>query len=165
MATPYISEIKLVAFNFAPKGWALCNGQLLSIQQNQVLFSLIGTLYGGDGVHTFALPNLQGVSCVSFGSGYTQGQTGGAAQVTLNQSQLPQHTHPSIGVPNTANLEAASNSTWAASSANPYAASPNTQMNSNAVATVGGNQPHSNLPPYTVLNFVIALSGIFPTRN
>jgi microcystin-dependent protein len=165
MATPYLSEIKLVAFNYAPQGWALCNGQLLGILQNQALFSCIGTTYGGNGVETFALPNLQGSAPMSMGNGYDEGQTGGEAQVTLNINQIPAHAHQAQGVSTTANLEPAAGNAWAASTDNPYAASANTTMSAGAAGQAGGSQPHNNLPPYLVLNFIIALAGIFPSRN
>jgi len=165
MSTPYLSEIRLVSFNFAPKGWALCNGQTLSISQNVALFSLIGTYYGGDGVSTFQLPNLQGASPIHVGTGYAQGQTAGEVNHTLLAGEMPAHTHQASGVSTTANLTAASGNASAVSSANQYAASPNTTMSANSDTQVGGNQPHPNQPPYLVMNYIIALTGIFPTRN
>lgn len=165
MSTPYLSEIRLVSFGFAPNGWLLCNGQLLAINQNQALFSLLGTQYGGNGTTNFALPNLQGASPVHLGNGYVQGQVGGEAAVTLNSSQIPSHTHQAQGVSTVANLEPAAGNAWASSAQNPFAASANTTMAANAVVQTGGSQPHPNQPPYLVMNYIIAATGIFPSRN
>jgi microcystin-dependent protein len=168
MATPYISEIKLVAFQFAPKGWALCNGQILSIQQNAALFSLLGTTFGGNGINTFALPNLQGRAVLGqgvAGNSYVVGEVGGEPNVTLTSQQIPSHNHAIQGVSATANLKPAAGNAFAASSANPFSSTANTTMNPGTVGIAGGGQPHPNLPPYLVLNYIIALSGIFPSRN
>lgn len=169
MSTPYLGQIMITAFNFAPKGFMLCNGQPLSIAQESALFALLGTTYGGDGILTFQLPNLQGATPIHLGSGggssYVEGQTGGVVDVTLISSQLPLHTHQAEGVNTTANLEAAAGNAWATSAQNPYAASSNAVMSGSAVQSTGGSQPHPNQPPFLVLNFVIALTGIFPSRN
>lgn len=174
MASPYLGEIKIVAFNFAPKNWALCNGQQLSIQQNTALFSLLGTMYGGNGVTTFALPNLQSRVPIHFGQGpglsnYTQGEVGGAETVTLNSTQLPQHTHLLNGTTGTANKRPPAGHTFAAdtaSIANFYAAPANqVALAAPSVTTAGGNQPHSNLQPYLAVLFCICLAGVFPSRN
>jgi microcystin-dependent protein len=171
MSTPYLSEIRIVSFNFAPKGWALCNGQTLAISQNAALFALIGTFYGGDGVSTFQLPNLQGASAINMGTSpagipYVIGQIGGQVDATLITQQIPTHSHLAQGVSTVANLEPAAGNAWAASTANPYAASSDgTLMNAGAVAQTGGSQPHYNMPPYLVVNYVIALQGIFPSRS
>jgi microcystin-dependent protein len=165
MATPFLSEIRLVSFNFAPKGWALCNGQLLAISQNAALFSLLGTFYGGNGTTTFALPNLQGRAPMHVGSEFVQGQVGGEATHTLITNEIPAHTHQAQGVSTTASLEPAAGNAWAESPDNPYAASANATMNAAALGQTGGNQPHNNMQPYLVLNYVIALQGIFPSRN
>ena len=170
MATPYVSEIKIVSFNFAPRGWALCNGQTLSINQNQALFSLLGTTYGGNGTTTFQLPNLQGMTPIHMGTSvggqpYSEGQIGGAATVTLDLNEIPAHNHPAAGVTTVATLEPAAGNAWANSAQDPYAASANATMSPSAVSQIGGSQPHNNWPPYLVLNFVIALQGIFPTRS
>jgi microcystin-dependent protein len=170
MASPYIGEIKIVALNFAPKGYAYCNGQTLSINQNAALFSLLGTTYGGDGVTTFRLPDFQGKTPIGIGQGpglpnFVQGQIAGSSSVTLVPAQLPQHTHilqasTSLGDSNTPEGK-----TVAAQTANPYASGSNTTMAPGALQTAGSNQPHSNMQPYLVLNFVIALQGIFPSRG
>jgi microcystin-dependent protein len=169
MSTPFLSEIKIVSFSFAPKGWALCNGQILAINQNQAIFSLIGTFYGGNGIQTFQLPNLQGAMALHMGNGgggsYVIGQTGGEANVTLTSTQLPTHTHQAVGVSNAGNDSSAIGNTWAESQDQPYTFAPNVTMNNATLSSVGGSQPHSNMGPYLVLNFIIALSGIFPSRN
>lgn len=166
MSEPFIGEIKIFSFNFAPRNWAFCNGQLLAINQNQALFSLLGTTYGGNGTTTFALPNLQGRTGISRGASFTQGQVGGVENVTLLSTQLPAHTHtmsasssaPAQGQPNGSFL-----STFASDNAYAAAGTANTTMNPTAVA--GGSQPHPNIQPSLVLNFCIALFGIFPSRN
>lgn len=165
MSTPFLGEVKIVSFNFAPKGWAVCNGQLLPINQNQALFSLLGTMYGGDGRTTFALPNLQGRIPFHMGAGFTQGQAGGEIAHTLNISEIPAHAHGGFG--NTAGSTAVlAGNYWAA---NPYTSystgAPNASMDPSAVGATGGSQPHDNMPPYLVLNVVIALQGIFPSRT
>lgn len=169
MSTPFLSEIKIVSFNFAPKGWALCNGQLLPINQNQPLFSLLGTTYGGDGRVNFALPNMQGQVPIHMGSGHTLGEKGGSTAVTLNISQMPAHIHAmnatsAAAVPNTtpgtsAMLAQASGDSIYGNFANPVA------MDPRACSNVGGSQAHNNMMPYLVLNFIIALQGIFPSQN
>lgn len=165
MATPFLSEIRLVSFGFAPKGWALCNGQTLPINQNQALFSLMGTTYGGNGTTTFNLPNLQGASPVHVGSGYVQGQIGGQTTVTLTTAEIPAHTHQASGVSTAADLSPATGNAPAASPDDPYSASANATMSGNAILQTGGSQPHENQPPYLVMNYIIALAGIFPSRN
>jgi len=165
MATPYLGEIRIVSFNFPPKGWALCNGQTLAINQNQALFALLGTTYGGNGQTTFQLPNLQAGMPVHQGNGFAQGQTGGESNHTLVTAEMPSHNHVAQGVSTNSSNPSATGNTWAASAENPYAATPNTTMSPNAVSITGGGQPHSNMPPYLVLNFIIALQGIFPSRN
>jgi microcystin-dependent protein len=165
MSTPFLGEIKLMSFNFPPKGWALCNGQLMSINQNQALFSLLGTTYGGDGRINFGLPNLQGRVPIHMGGGFVLGQMAGEASVNLLSTQMPIHTHvpnattaqPSLGPP-TSNL-------WCANSTKSYASNANTAMAPAAITNSGGSQPHPNLSPYLVVSFCIALSGIFPSQN
>src|SRR5271167_684676 len=169
MAEPYIAEIRMVACNFAPADWALCNGQLLSISQNDALFAVIGTTYGGDGVNTFALPNFQGNVPVGMGNGaglnsYVIGQTDGNAQVTLTTAQLPAHVHPiwaSSGAAVT-NMPSPAVSIGVASAA-AYGVAAN--MGPMGSQSVGGNQPHENRQPFLPLTFIISLFGIFPSRN
>jgi microcystin-dependent protein len=166
MSEPFLSEIKLVSFNFPPKGWAFCNGQLLPINQNQALFALLGTTYGGDGRVNFALPNLQGRVPMHTGSGHTIGETGGEQNHTLNVAELPSHTHSPVGTNNAPDKPSPVNNTWAnAAGNNAYAASSNASMNPTAVANAGSSQAHQNMQPYLTLNFIIALQGIFPSQN
>ena len=167
MGTPYLSEIRIVSFNFAPRGWALCNGQTLSINQNQALFSLLGTTYGGDGITNFKLPNLQASMPLHQGNGFNLGNAGGEATHMLTVPEMPSHTHTAQGISTAATSPTATNNTWATSTANPYNTQPppNTTMSPATVAMAGGGQPHDNMPPYLTLNFVIALQGIFPSRN
>ncbi|MEP7075407.1 MAG: tail fiber protein [Acidobacteriota bacterium] len=169
MSEAYVGEIRIVAFTFPPRGWAFCNGQLLAIQQNQALFSILGTTYGGNGVQTFALPDLRGRVPVNFGqstigSFYNIGETGGEENHQLLQSEMPLHNHIPVASTAAANVPAATGNFWAADPGS-YAAAANTTMLPNAIGTNGGNQPHPNLAPYLVVNFCIALSGLFPSRN
>jgi microcystin-dependent protein len=161
---PFVGEIRAMSFNFAPKGWAACNGQLLPIQQNQALFSILGTIYGGNGTTNFALPNLQGSVPVGFGPS-PLGSKGGSAQVTLNVNQM-NHTH-AVGASATANTNTAAGHVPApAGTGNlAYGTPPDTTMNPAVIQPAGGSQPHNNLQPYLVLNYCIALVGIFPSRD
>ena len=171
MGTPFLSEIRIMSFGFAPKGWAQCNGQLMPINQNQALFSLLGTTYGGNGQTTFALPNLQGNVPVHMGNGFTLGQTGGEQNHTLLISELPTHTHPAQATTATAttNIPTSSPSVVLAQSTGSFlysgAATNLVGMAPNALSSVGGSQPHPNMQPYLTLNFCVALVGIFPSRN
>ena len=165
MSDPFIGEIKVISFNFAPNGWAFCNGQLLQISQNQALFSILGTTYGGDGRTTFALPNLQGRMPVHQGQGFSLGQRGGEVAHTLTVNEMPAHNHPAMGAASATGFSP-NGTVWApADGALEYEAAPNTTMSPAAIANVGGGQPHENEAPYLVLNFVIALVGIFPSHN
>jgi microcystin-dependent protein len=165
MSTPFLGEVKLISFNFPPKGWAFCNGQLLPINQNQALFSILGTTYGGNGQTNFALPNLMGRTALHMGSGFTLGQTGGELAHTLNISEMAGHNHGCRGSTAAVDSGTPVNNAWGPQAANPFSKTPNTGMGPTAVSTVGGGQPHNNLQPVLVVNFIIALQGIFPTRN
>lgn len=165
MSTPFLSEIKIVSFNFPPKGWALCNGQTLPINQNQALFSLLGTTYGGDGIRTFQLPNLQARMPIHMGNEFTLGQTAGEVNHTLIPQEMPMHNHSAQGISGNATVPSAEGNTWAASTHNPYSTAQNTTLNPTALSVTGGSQPHNNMPPSLTLNFIIALQGIFPSRN
>ena len=168
MSQPYVGEIRMVGFNFAPQGWAQCNGQLLPISENETLFTLIGTTYGGDGQSTFALPDLRSRVPVHMGAGYVLAQTGGVEQVTLTVNQMPNHNHvPQCNSANGTSDDPANNF-WAAQPAmTQYAGSGTATANMNAAAfgPAGGNQPHDNMVPYQVINFVISLFGIFPSQG
>jgi microcystin-dependent protein len=172
MTEPFLAEIRMVGFNFPPSGWASCNGQLLPISQNTALYSLLGTFYGGDGRSSFALPNLQSAMPIGQDGIVTSlGQTGGEAYVTLTESTMPEHRHTvhAVNAPGTVNSP--SNNSWAQPRygrlvENAYVATPGTaQLDPSAFASAGGGQPHNNLPPYLVVNFIIALQGIFPPRS
>jgi microcystin-dependent protein len=167
MSNPFIGEIRMFAGNFAPVGWAFCNGALQPIDQNSALFNLIGTTYGGDGQTTFALPNLQSRVPVHVGPSFSLGQTGGEETVTLTTSQMPTHSH----LPQSASTTAGGQVTpganvWAASpSYNEYGLPVDTPMNANALGAIGGSQPHDNMVPFLVINFILSLFGIFPSAT
>lgn len=167
MSQPFVGEIRMFAGNFAPNGWLYCEGQLLPISENEVLFQLIGTTYGGDGESTFALPDLRGRLPIHRGGGFVLAETGGAEEVTLTTNQMPSHSHPFLASSNpggTTNPQG-----------NVVANSPNVQvyiedvtgvnMNASAISTIGGSQPHTNFQPYLCVGFIISLFGIFPTQN
>jgi microcystin-dependent protein len=167
MSTPYIGEIRIISFNFAPKGWALCNGQLLPINQNQALFSILGTTYGGDGRVNFALPDFRGRAPVHMGAGYNIGQRVGEEAHTLIVGELPQHNH--VGQCSSNNASTA-NPVGAMLAGIPSFAYRNSLTNMTTlqpatVGLVGGSQPHENRQPYLTLGYIIALQGIFPSRN
>jgi microcystin-dependent protein len=165
MSTPFLSEIKIMSFGFAPKGWALCNGQLLPINQNQALFSLLGTTYGGDGRVNFGLPNLQGRVPTHMGSGMTLGQLGGEQNHTLSISEIPTHTHVANATTNNTGLtEIAANNILGPGKV--YAAASNlTSLLPSTLGVVGGSQAHLNMQPFLTLSFCIALQGIFPSQT
>jgi len=166
VAEPFLSEIRIFSFGFAPQGWALCDGQLLPINQNQALFALLGTTYGGNGQVNFALPNLQGNVPMHMGNGHTLGERGGEQTHTLNLNEIPTHFHQTTGSSSSANLTSPSNALWAASVDNPYSSgAPTTAMSPTCVSAVGGSQAHLNMAPFLTLNFCIALEGIFPSQN
>lgn len=164
MAQPFLSEIRLMSFVFPPKGWALCNGQFMPINQNQALFSLLGTTYGGNGQTTFALPNLQGRMPVHMGNGYTLGQVGGASAHTLSHGEMPTHTHQAIAVATATQLSPES-ALWAGPGKQAFGDAPEEAMHAESVTGSGGAQAHSNVSPYLALSFCIALTGIFPSQN
>jgi microcystin-dependent protein len=173
MADPFVAEIRMFAGNFAPSGWALCDGQLLPISQNTALFSLLGTFYGGDGKSTFALPNLQGSTPLGQGQGpglseYFLGQQGGSEFITLLQSEIPSHTHimhcnrddaADVALPGTNVVPGR------ATALTPYRADQNTQMNLQALGVAGGSLPHNNMSPYLTVTFILAMQGVFPPRG
>lgn len=168
MTEPFLSEIKIFSFGFAPRGWATCDGQLLPINQNQALFSLLGTNYGGDGRVNFGLPNLQGRAAMHMGNGHTLGERGGETGHTLSISELPAHVHVASASSAAASAGAPNNTRVVSQSAgaNAYAAPTNLiAMANNALASVGGSQAHNNMQPFLVLNFCIALQGIFPSQT
>jgi microcystin-dependent protein len=171
--TPYLGQITLVAFNFAPVGWALCNGQLLQISQNDALFALIGTTYGGDGQTTFALPNLQSRIPIHQGQGngtsnYLLGQISGTEQVSLTVAQLPSHSHTAQCLSASSNSQSPVGAIWGqATTDKPYQSAEvgAGSMAAGAIGPAGNNLPHPNLMPYQALNYIIALAGIFPTQS
>lgn len=168
MAEPFLSEIRIMSFVFAPKGWALCNGQLLPINQNQALFSLLGTTFGGDGRVNFALPDLRGRAPIHVGSGHTLGERGGEQAHTLSIAELPQHVHVLNATTVLSDTSTASNTVMLAQSAgaNLYGTASNfVAMAANQVGNVGGSQAHLNMQPFLILSFCIALQGIFPSPN
>ena len=167
MAEPFLSEIRLFSFGFPPKGWATCDGQLLPINQNQALFSLLGTTYGGDGRTNFALPDLRSKTPIHVGNGHTLGERGGEQAHTLSISEIPTHTHSLIGTSNTGTLVIAAGNLLGTSPSQMYQAPDNnlTAMNAASIASIGGSQAHLNMQPFLVLNFCIALQGIFPSQT
>lgn len=169
MSDPFLGELKLMSFAFPPKGWALCHGQLLPINQNQALFALLGTTYGGDGRVNFALPDLRGRTPLHTAVDVPLGMKAGQEAVTLTAGQMPAHTHTLSGTSDLANASVPGGALPAAKprgGLNRYApVGSDTVMGPTSLASVGGSQPHANLQPYTVLNWVIALQGIFPSRN
>lgn len=167
MAEPFLSEIRIMSFGFPPKGWATCDGQLLPINQNQALFSLLGTTYGGDGRVNFGLPNLQGRVPIHMGGGHTLGERGGEQGHTLSISELPTHVHTAIGAAVDGTLPSPAAGFLGQSLKNPYHASDNNlgALAAGSLANVGGSQAHLNMQPFLVLNFSIALQGIFPSQT
>ncbi len=172
VSEPFVGEIRMFGFNFPPQGWAFCDGQLLPISQNAALFSLLGTTYGGDGVTTFALPDLRSRVTVSQGQGeglssYAQGQAGGTETVTLAAAQMPAHTHSVNASSSPAASERPAGRVLARSPSHSYIPEPDTStvMNAKMLGDAGNSQPHDNIQPYLVLNFCIALEGVFPARE
>lgn len=173
MGIPYVGEIRMAGFNFPPKGWALCNGQILSIMQNPALFSILGITYGGDGVNTFGLPDLRSRIPVNFGQGpglspYRLGQVGGEENHTLLTGEMPSHNHTLGVLAGDGDAPVPANNTFAASVSrdNIYSTAVyDSSMNVGVIAMAGANQPHANQQPYLVINFMIALQGIYPPRG
>jgi len=165
VAQPYVGEIRIFAGNFAPAGWMFCEGQLLPISENDTLFQLIGTTYGGDGVSTFALPDLRGRIPIHQGNGFVLAETGGAEEVTLTASQIPVHSHPLLASSGPGNANSpGGNATGESAAVKIYVAEqPTANLNPSALAQVGGSQPHANFQPYLCLNYIISLLGIFPS--
>jgi microcystin-dependent protein len=168
MSEPFLSEIRMMSFVFAPKGWALCNGQLLPINQNQPLFSLLGTTYGGDGRVNFALPDLRGRAPIHVGSGHTLGERGGEQAHTLSSAEMPQHIHAVSVSSSATGGNASPNGRFLGGANNAYHAAGSgtaTTLRPDAVTNVGGSQAHLNMQPFLTLSFCIALQGIFPSPN
>jgi len=172
VAEAFISEIRIVGFNFPPRGWAFCNGQTLAINQNQALFSLLGTTFGGNGVNNFQLPNLQGRVPIHFGQGpgrsnYVMGQQAGSESVTLIQGQMPQHNHQAFGTSATGNAPTPAANYLGVAAQKPYQpfGGGMSQMNPGTISNAGGSQPHNNMQPYLAIYFCICLQGVFPSRN
>lgn len=164
MAQPYVGEIRMFAGNFAPAGWMFCEGQLLPISENETLFQLIGTTYGGDGESTFALPDLRGRIPLHQGNGFILAETGGAEEITLTVSQIPAHSHPLLATSAGASTTNPFNSVDAKPSKNMYRDGPGSNpMNPSSVGSTGGSQPHTNFQPYLCIDFIISLFGIFPS--
>lgn len=165
MGQQFLGEIRVISWNFPPDGWAFCNGALLPINQYQALFSILGTTYGGNGQVNFALPNLQGRVPVHVGDGITLGESGGETTHTLSIPEMPAHAHIPVGSASLANRVSAVGNLWGAAASDPYSNVVSGVMNPAAVLAVGGGLPHENMSPYLVLNFIIALQGIFPAQN
>jgi microcystin-dependent protein len=167
MAEPFLSEIRIMSFGFPPKGWATCDGQLLPINQNQALFSLLGTTYGGDGRVNFGLPDLRSRAPIHMGSGHTLGERGGEQSHTLSISEIPTHTHTAIAAAVDGTLPSPLNGYLGQSLKQPYRAPDNNlgALAAGSLANVGGSQAHLNMQPFLVLNFSIALQGIFPSQT
>lgn len=165
MAEPFIGEIRMFPFGFAPRGWAECNGQILSIQTNQALFAIIGTTYGGDGRTNFALPDLRGRVPVHPGNEIAFGQRGGEQNHTLSQNEMPAHTHQAMAYSAASTSNQPEGNAWAQTLSGSYTESADTTMSAGALVTAGNGQPHENMQPYNVVTFCIAISGIFPSRN
>lgn len=166
MSEPFLAEIRIVGFNFAPRGWALCDGQILPINQNQSLYALLGTTYGGDGQTTFALPDLRGRTPIHVGNGHAEGNKGGEETHTLSTNEMPQHTHTANGTTAAATTTGPTDNLLAGTSGLYGAADGNTvTMAGDNLAPAGGGQAHENMQPFLALNFCIALQGLFPSRN
>jgi len=169
VSDPYVGEIRLVGFNFAPEGWAFCDGSTLSIADNDVLFNLLGTTFGGNGTNTFALPNLTGRVVVHQGTGtgssYTLGQTGGVSSVTLSATQMPAHSHAVKSQSGAGNATGPAGNFFATASPSVYATASGYVSMGSTVGSTGGSQPHDNMQPYLVMNYIISLFGVYPSQS
>jgi microcystin-dependent protein len=165
MSQPYVGEIRMFAGNFAPAGWLFCEGQLLPISENETLFQLIGTTYGGDGQSTFALPDLRGRIPIHQGNGFILAETGGAEEITLTESQIPAHSHPAIVLTDAGNVSAGGLYLASGQDVQLFAAETTLDVPANpqAISSTGGSQPHTNFQPYLCVDFIISLFGIFPS--
>lgn len=164
MPDPFLGEIRLFGFTFAPDGWEQCNGQLLPINQNQALFSLLGTRFGGNGQTNFALPNLIGRVAIHQGGNFANGSSGGEETHILTLAEMPSHTHQAMGSSNPANTVFPANNVWAITDSPAYNQPGGVPMNPSAISSAGGGQPHNNMQPYLVLNYCIAVVGVFPPQ-
>ena len=166
MSEPFLAEIRIVGFNFAPRGWAFCDGQILPISQNQSLYSLLGTTYGGDGRTTFALPDLRSRTPIHRAAGFSLGQKGGDETVTLTEAQMPSHRHLAKANSGAVNAGPLAGNTWGQATDTLYSnEAPDANMNGDILGRTGGGMAHNNMQPYLTLGFVIALQGLFPSRN
>jgi len=166
MAQPYVGEIRMFAGNFAPAGWMFCEGQLLPISENETLFNLIGTTYGGDGESTFALPDLRGRLPIHMGNGFTLAETGGVETVTLTVSQIPAHSHPLLASTDVPTLNTPQSNVTGQAAAKIYrSGSPSFNLAPQSIGNTGGSQPHNNFQPYLCVDFIISLFGIFPSQT
>src|SRR5688500_11003384 len=167
MAQPYVGEIRMFAGNFAPAGWMFCEGQLLPISENETLFTIIGTTYGGDGESTFALPDLRGRLPLHQGNGFILAETGGAEEITLTVNQIPAHSHVALATSSNGDQPSPIGGRWAANAVvKPYNVNPaSVNMGGNPMSPTGGSQPHTNFQPYLCIDFILSLFGIFPSPN
>ncbi len=165
MSEPFLGEIRMTSFGFAARGWALCNGQILAINQNQALFSLLGTTYGGNGTTNFALPDLRGRVPFHLGGGHALGERAGEQSHTLTTTELPAHTHLATASVNAASAASPLGAYWATTSAGVYGTTAQVALGSSSIVAAGGGAAHENMSPYLTISFMIALQGIFPSRN
>jgi microcystin-dependent protein len=167
MSEPFLAEIKIFAFNFAPRGWAFCDGQILPINQNQSLYSLLGTTYGGDGRTSFGLPDMRGRTPIHVDNGHPLGQKSGEEAHTISVAEMPTHSHHARGTNQQANQKDPTGNVWAAQSEGTHfgSATPNSSLNNSSISQSGGGQSHENMQPFTSLRFCIAIQGLFPSRN
>ena len=165
MSQPFLAEVRIVGFNFAPKGWAFCDGQILPINQNQSLYSLLGTTYGGDGRTSFALPDLRSRTPMHVGEGHRQGQKSGQENLTLSAAEMPAHTHAFSGSSADVSTHLPGGNSPGNNPGTPYGTTSNGDMGGSQLSNIGGGQSHENMQPFIAVNFCIALQGLFPSRN